>query len=113
MVIFVFTEHANEYNGLWQTGCKEAFSELPEGYKVVDEWSITRPENLLHEAWPDLTASLEEVRHVRIVADQPYHDISLYAPETMATPYDWEEELELALLSIEAKNHLRSQGVAV
>ena len=113
MVIFVYTEHVNEYSKQRQTGTDEAYAQMPEGYKVIDEWAITRPENLMQQAWPDLSGSIEEVRHVKIVVDQPYHSISQYAPEEMATPYDWEGELEIALLTLEAKEHLRSRGIAV
>ncbi len=113
LVIFVYTEHVNEYSKQRQTGTDEAFEGLPAGYKVIDEWAITRPENLMQQAWPDLSPNIEEVRHVRIVAAEPFHNIPQYAPEEMATPYDWEQELEMALLTIEAKEHLRSQGIAV
>ena len=113
LVIFIYTEHVNEHSKQRQTGTDEAFTDMPDGYKVIDEWTITRPQNLMHQAWPDLSENIEEVRHVRIIADKPYHDVPLYAPEQMAEPYDWEGELEMALLTIEAKEHLRSQGIAV
>jgi hypothetical protein len=50
---------------------------------------------------------------VRIFADASVAEIPQYAPEQLAEPYDWETELEMALLTIEAKAHLRSQGIAV
>ncbi len=113
MIIFVYTEHVNEHSKEWQTGCEEAFNDLPDNYRIIDEWSIARPENLLQEAWPDLSPSIEETRHVRIFADQSVADIPQYAPEQMAEPYDWEADLEMALLALEAKQHLRSRGIAV
>lgn len=113
MIIFVFTEHVNEHSKNWQTGCEEAYNNLPANYRIVDEWSIGRPENMLQEAWPDLSPSIEEIRHVRIFADESVGEIPRYAPEEMATPYDWEAELEMALLAIEAKEHLRARGIAV
>lgn len=113
MIIFIYTEHVNEHSKLWQTGCEAAFNDLPDNYHIIDEWSIARPENLLQEAWPDLSASIEETRHVRIYADKSVGEIPQYAPEEMAKPYDWEEDLELALLAIEAKQHLRSRGITV
>ena len=113
LIIYVYTEHENEHSKLWQTGCEEAFNDLPDTYRIIDEWSINRPENLLQEAWPDLSPSIEETRHVRIFADASVKDIPQYAPEQMATPYDWEADLEMALLTIEAKQHLRSRGIAV
>ena len=113
LIIYVYTEHENEHSKLWQTGCEEAFNDLPDTYRIIDDWSINRPENLLQEAWPDLSPSIEETRHVRIFADASVKDIPQYAPEQMATPYDWEADLEMALLTIEAKQHLRSRGIAV
>ncbi len=113
MIIFIYTEHINEHSTLWQTGCEEAFNNLPGHYRVIDEWSIARPENMLQEAWPDLSANIEETRHVRIFVDESVAEIPQYAPEEMANPYDWEEDLELALLAIEAKDHLRSRGIEV
>jgi len=113
LVIFIYTEHVNEHSKQRQTGTNDAFDQLPDGYKVIDEWSITRPENLMQQAWPDLSGNIEEVRHVKVIADEPYHDVAQYAPEQMAEPYGWEAELEMALLTIEAKEHLRSQGIAV
>jgi len=113
MIIYVYTEHINEHSKQRQTGTDEAFDRLPPNYRIVDEWEIMRPENMLQEAWPDLSPSIEETRIVRIYADQSVADIPQYAIEEMATPYDWEEDLELALLAIEAKAHLRSRGIAV
>ena len=113
LIIFVYTEHVNEHSKQWQTGCEAAFNELPDNYRIIDEWSIARPENLLQEAWPDLSPSIEETRYVRIFADQSVADIPQYAPEEMAEPYDWEADLEIALLTLEAKEHLRSRGIAV
>ncbi len=113
LIIYIYTEHINEHSKAWQTGCEAAFNALPEHYKIIDEWSIARPADLLHEAWPDLSGSIEETRHVRIFADSPYHNIKLYEPAEMAPPYDWEQDLEMALLTLEAKSHLRSQGIAL
>jgi hypothetical protein len=113
LIIYVYTEHVDEQSNLWQTGSEAAFNELPDNYRIIDEWSIARPENLLQEAWPDLSPSIEETRHVRIYADKSVAEIPQYAPEQMAEPYDWEADLEMALLAIEAKEHLRSRGIAV
>lgn len=113
LIVFVYTEHVNEFSKQRQTGTPEAFDNLPSNYKIIDEWSIQRPENMLHEAWPDINPSLEETRIVRIYADEPFHAIERYAPEQFAEPYDWERELEMALLAFEAKQELRSRGIAV
>lgn len=113
LIVFVYTEHVNDYSKLRQTGTPEAFEALPAHYKVVDEWSILRPKDMLHEAWPDLTQSIEETRIVRIYADDGFHDLAQYQPAQLATPYDWERELEMALLTLEAKEQLRARGIVV
>lgn len=111
LIVFIYTEHHDDA-GNPQTGTPAAFRDLPARYKLVEEWSITRPRDLLHDVWPDLTPSLEEIRHTRIYADVPYHAI---VPPTAppAEPYDWEKELEMALLALEAKNTLRARGLVV
>ena len=109
MIVLIYTDHLDP-QGRRQTGTDEAFTRWPDRYRVVAQWSLTRPENLLHEIWPDLTPSIEEERHVRILADTPYHDIDVSGwPD--APPYDWEEELEMALLGLEAKEALRARGM--
>ncbi len=113
MIIYIYTEHVNEHTKQRQTGTDEAFDDLPGNYRVIDEWEILRPENLLQEAWPDLSPSIEEKRIVRIYADERVGDIPQYAIDEPAQPYDWEQDLELALLTLEAKAHLRSRGIAV
>ncbi len=113
MVIYLFTEHVNEHTGERQTGTDDAFDTLPEHYRIIDEWEITRPENLLQEAWPDLSPSIEERRIVRIFADRALGEIPRYEIDTPVPGYPWEEDLEMALLTLEAKAHLRSRGIAV
>jgi hypothetical protein len=113
MIIYIYTEHTNEYSGERQTGTNEAFDNLPANYRIVDEWSIARPANLLQEAWPDLSPSLEETRVVRIYADESVADIPQYEITEPVQPYDWEAELEMALLAMEAKQELRARGIAV
>ena len=49
LVVYIFTEHTNEFSGERQTGTSESFGEqLPEKYKLLEEWSVTRPKDLLH-----------------------------------------------------------------
>lgn len=109
LIVFVYTEHIDN-SGRPQTGTPEAFTSLPDNYRPIDAWSLTRPRDVLHEVWPDLTSNIEETRHVRIYAAEPYHDIQLPEDFDFGEPYDWERELEMALLALEAKNTLRSQG---
>ena len=110
LIIYTYTEHVDD-NGVHQTGTPDVFNNLPDRYQLVDAWSLKRPRDLLHEVWPDLTPSLEETRHTRIYADEPYHGLA--RPETLAAqePFDWERELEIAILALEAKNSLRAQGI--
>lgn len=113
MIVFIYTEHKDTSNDTPQTGTPEAFENLPEQYKLIDHWMIRRPKDLFHEIWPDLTPSIEEERHVKIFADEPYQNIKIPQADEDYALYDWEQELRMALLAHEAKNHLRAQGVHV
>lgn len=113
LIIYIHTEHVDESSGLWQTGCKEAYTILPANYKLIGEWEIARPKDLMHAIWPELTPSLEETRKVKIFADEPWHDINVNAEAEIFEPYDWEVELDMALSALQAKTHLRSQGFPV
>lgn len=110
LVVFIHTDHVDESSGRPQTGTMDAFRELPPHYRLVAAWSITRPQDLLHEIWPDLTPSIEETRHVKIYADEPYHGIDVGAELPPAEPYDWEQELDMALTALEAKAYMREKG---
>lgn len=113
LIVYIYTDHLDESSNQPQTGTHEAYRELPEHYHLIAEWSITRPKDLFHENWPELTPSFEETRHVRIFADEPYRDINIGASLDKAEPYGWENELDMALTAIEAKNHLRERGFPV
>ncbi|NOY62642.1 MAG: hypothetical protein GXP10_05695 [Gammaproteobacteria bacterium] len=112
LIVFIHTNHVDESTQLPQTGTPEAFTELPDGYKLIDQWSVKRPEDLLHDVWPDLTPSIEEVRHVKIYADSDHHGIG-HSASVVADGYAWEKELDMAQLALEAKEHLRSRGIPV
>ncbi|HEY4732773.1 MAG TPA: hypothetical protein VIH66_05955, partial [Gammaproteobacteria bacterium] len=86
LIIFIHTDHVDESSGRKQTGTKAAFTELPEHYRLIGEWPITRPKDFLHEVWPELTPNIEETRHVKIFADQPYHDIDVNADIEQLSP---------------------------
>ena len=113
LLVFIYTNHVDPQTRERQTGTDDAFSGLPDNYKLIDSWSVTRPKNLFHEIWPDLTPNIEETRYVSIYADSPYHGIYLAESATADPPYDWENELEMALLALEAKAHLRLRGSAM
>lgn len=110
LVVLMYSAHS--YQGRPQTGTPEAFSELPANYKLIEEWSITRPADLFHAVWPDLTASIEEIRHTRIYAATDYFDISVDdIDDDGLPPYCWENELEMALLAHEARQFLQAKGI--
>jgi hypothetical protein len=113
LIVFIHTDHVDTSTGRRQTGTDEAFRDLPGHYRQVAEWSIERPENLLHDIWPDLTPCIAETRHVRIFADEPWHGIHVHREIEAVDPYDWEKDLDMALTAHEAKAALREQGFSV
>lgn len=112
LIIYVHTDHVDD-SGHPQTGVPEAFRKLPDDYALIAEWSITRPRDLLHEVWPDLTPSIEEQRHVKVYAAGPWQGIDVAAAAGEAPGYDWEQELDMALTALRAKEALRAQGYPV
>lgn len=112
LVVFIHTEHTDDA-GRPQTGTWSAYHELPGNYLQIAEWTIERPQDLLHEVWPDLTPSIAETRIVRIYADEPWHHIHIDSEVESVDPYDWELELDMALTALEAKEALRARGFSV
>ena len=113
LIVLIYTNHTDPVTGIRQTGTDGAFTDLPANYKLIDKWTIDRPKDLFHEVWPDLTPSPEEKRHVRIYADQPWHEIDIYKTTSPFEPYDWEKELQMATLALQAKQSLRERGFPV
>lgn len=113
LIVFVFTEHLDTISQTPQTGTPGAYTQLPSHYKLIEEWRETRPENLFRDVWPDLTGNIAETRITRIYADTPWHDLQRTASTVPMAPYDWEKDLEMALLALEAKQFLRSRGFTV
>lgn len=110
LIVYIHTDHVNEETGAAQTGTPEAFSGLPTRYQLIDAWSVTRPADMFYGIWPDLSRSMEETRHVKIYADEPWHDLAYQAPAEDSVGYDWEQELEMITLALEAKSMLRARG---
>jgi hypothetical protein len=112
LITYVYTEHVDESSGQHQTGTSDMFDALAEGYRLLDSWTIHRPKNLLHEIWPDMTPSIEEMRITRVYVA---NDLPLEKLHTIASkpPYDWEADLHMALLALEAKQELRARGMSV
>jgi hypothetical protein len=112
LIVFIHTKHIGEETGEPQTGVPEAFTDLPARYQLIHEWGMTRPKDLFYDIWPDLTPSIEETRYVKVYADQDYQHIAVDDDQPSADPYDWEHELEMALLARQAMEHLRAQGMS-
>jgi len=111
LVIYIFTEHINQFSGERQTGTDGAFGEqLPPQYKLLEEWSITRRKDLLHEIWPDLTGNLEETRFVRIYANEGYHHLHSTLEERKVRGYHWELDLQMAETAHRAKEEMKNRG---
>lgn len=112
LIIYVYTEHVDEGSGQRQTGSDAMFDDLSTKYHLLDSWFVTRPKDVLHEIWPDMTASIEETRIIKIYAANGMQ-LEKRATEREITPYDWEKELHIALLALEAKQDLQARGVRV
>ncbi|RJQ47540.1 MAG: hypothetical protein C4528_04945 [Gammaproteobacteria bacterium] len=110
LIIFIHTDHVDETTHIPQTGTPEAFRDLPARYQLIAEWSITRPQDMFHEIWPDLSQNIEETRRVKIYADAPFHHLAAPGDELGGEKYPWENELDMILLALEAKTHLRAMG---
>jgi hypothetical protein len=118
LIAYIYTDHVDPHTGMRQTGTNDMFDALNGHYRLLDVWSVTRPGNLLHEIWPDMTPNIEETRVTKIYAS---NDIVLEAPpitdinpaQPITGCYDWEIELQFALLALEAKQELRARGVRV
>lgn len=114
LVVYIYTDHVNPNNGERQTGRDNAFGEhLPDTFKLLTSWSVTRPSNILHDVWPDLTGNIEETRHVRIYANKGYHNIPDVSALTVVPSYDWESDLIMAETALAAKNAIRQRGFPV
>jgi uncharacterized membrane protein len=109
LIVYIHTDHVNEETGVAQTGTPEAYTHLPARYRLVDQWSVTRPADMFYEIWPDLSRCIEETRQVKIYADEPWHEMTPVAAHATGV-YDWEKELEIIQLALEAKSILRARG---
>jgi hypothetical protein len=110
LLMYIYTDHVDDASGLRQTGTTDLLDALQEDYREIDAWQVQRPKDLLHEIWPDMTPSIEEIRQVRVFAHsslptlEPAHSL----PPTQ--PYDWEKDLHMALLAMQAKREIEARG---
>ena len=112
MIVYVYTDHVDQSSGKRQSGSKNMFDALSSQYHLLDSWSINRPKDILHDPWPDMTSSIEETRITKIYIKNMFQ-LSRISDPVSSLIYDWEKELQMALLAIEAKQNLRSRGIRV
>jgi len=113
LIVYVYTEHVDPTTLQTQTGTAAAYTQLPGEYKLIDQWQDLRPANFLQEVWPDLTGNLAETRVTRVYAHSEFHDLAPIAATTPLAHYDWEKDLQMASLALEAKQFLMQRGVAL
>lgn len=85
-------------------------SALAENYRLVDNWEINRPKDILHDIWPDMTPSIAETRHVHIYAHNSVDDLQPAQGLSPVQPYDWEKDLQMSLLALQAKHEVQGRG---
>jgi hypothetical protein len=110
MIVYVFTDHVDPNTQQRQTGSEAMLSTLNEDYRLLDNWDVVRPTNILHEIWPDMTPSIEETRHVHIYLHNSVEDLQPAQALPPMQGYDWEKDLHMALLALEAKQEVQSRG---
>lgn len=111
LVVYIHTSHENIHDRQPQTGTPNSFgSELPASYQLIEEWAVTRPENLFNDIWPDLTGNIEETRYVKIFANEPFHSIFVDDEAIDVPGYDWEEDLLMAETAHAAKQQMNRGG---
>lgn len=110
LIIYIFTNHIDENTNKRQTGCKEMLEMLSNDYHLIDHWESHRPKDILHDIWPDMTPSVEETRQVHIYAHSSIEGIEPVKTLPPSQPYDWEKDLQMALLALQAKQEVQARG---
>jgi hypothetical protein len=110
LLVYVFTDHLDPKTQQRQTGGDDMLSTLNDDYRLIDSWEIVRPKDILHEIWPDMTPSIEETRHVHIYAHNSVADLQTAQALPPVLSYDWEKDLQMALLALQAKREVQSRG---
>ena len=113
LIVYVYTEHVDPATQQTQTGTPNAYTQLPGSYKLIDEWQDLRPVNFFKEVWPDLTGNLAETRITRVYARTEFHDMAPIRATTPLAYYDWEKDLQMTSMALEAKQFLKQRGVAL
>ena len=112
LITYVYTEHLDQSSGKRQTGTDNMFDGLDSNYKLLDTWTVNRPKDVLHEIWPDMTPSIEETRITKVYLRNDCKADKIHSIDGQEV-YDWEKELNMALLALEAKQDLRARGISV
>lgn len=110
LIIYIFTEHVDEKTKQHQTGSDAMLSALVNDYRLIDSWDVVRPKDILHDIWPDMTPSIEETRHVHIYAHNTVDELQPAKTLPPTQCYDWEKDLQMALLALQAKQEVQSRG---
>jgi len=110
LIIYIFTDHVDPDTQTRQTGSKAMLETLASDYRLVDSWDVVRPKDILHDIWPDMTPSIEETRHVHIYAHNSVGDLQPAKALPPVQCYDWEKDLQMALLALQAKQEVQSRG---
>ncbi|MBL1276912.1 MAG: hypothetical protein COB30_012580 [Ectothiorhodospiraceae bacterium] len=110
IIIYIFTQHADEKTQQRQTGSDEMITTLGEHYRLIDSWDVVRPKDILHDVWPDMTPSIAETRHVHIYAHNSVGDLQPAQGLPPVQCYDWEKDLQMALLALQAKSDVEGRG---
>ncbi len=113
MIVYIYSEHQLPDSNRPQVGTTEIFDGLDQNYDIAEEWQVTRPENILQEAWPDLTGNIKEVRKTRIYIDKEIVSRTEEPELNPVDPYDWELDLDMATSVLQAKAFLKSRGMQV
>ena len=114
IILYVYTDHTDLSRNTRQTGTAEMFDGLTSsGYRLLDSWSITTPKDLLFEIWPDMTPNIEQTRHTRIYLRSEIEHICKIPASSTGKIYDWEKNLQMTQLALEAKQELKLQGYRV
>lgn len=110
LIVYIFTRHIDPSTKQRQTGSEEMLATLDNDYRLIDSWDVVRPKDILHNIWPDMTPSIEETRHVHIYAHSSVDELQTAKVLPPVQCYDWEKDLQMALLARQAKQEVQARG---
>ena len=80
--------------------------QLPDG----DGFEVCRDLRAAGREFVVIDTNIEETREVKLYADAPFHHLHAPDADLGGGKYPWENELDVILLALEAKTHLRAMG---